>query len=82
MGLDFCLSSFSFVAASHSAFLKVCGSSGPTAVETSSQQHVNIHSLEAFVLCPDPASHEENGLVTIEQFLSCANLVILILNKS
>ena len=45
MGLDFCLSSFSFVAASHSAFLKVCGSSGPTAVETQSQQQVNIYSL-------------------------------------
>ena len=30
MGLDFCLISFSFVAASHSAFLKVGGSSGPT----------------------------------------------------
>lgn len=30
MGLDFCLISFSFVAASHSAFLKVGGNSGPT----------------------------------------------------
>ena len=28
-----------------------------------------------------PPSHKENGLVTIEQFLGCADLAILILNK-
>ena len=50
MGLDFCLMSFTFVAASHSAFLKVGGNSGPTAsgreiVDGQSQKNLSNEPL-------------------------------------
>jgi len=33
------------------------------------------------VSCPDPTSHEEKGLATIEQFLGCAESTVLKLDK-
>ena len=55
MGLDFCLISFSFVAASHSAFLKVGGSSGPTVSRRDivSQKNLSMYVSKSAQYCSD-----------------------------
>ena len=46
------------------------------------QEAYLLHMLETCSLMPRPiSSHEEMGLVTIEQFLGCAESAVLILNN-
>ena len=40
-----------------------------------------LGSRSSIVSWPDPTSHEEKGLVSIERFLGCAESIALILDK-
>ena len=42
---------------------------------------IKYGSSSLLVSCPDPISHEEKGLVTIERFFGCAKSAVLILNE-
>jgi len=42
---------------------------------------VTIAIFTSLVPAQTPPSHEERGLVTIEQFLGCAELAVLTLNE-